>query len=356
MERWAVVVRDWICWSGRWVTLITTALVSSSLTIPINSSTDCGRIRPRGPTSLTQMCAGVVGRSFASAEASGRPGVVEALTPDCLEMVGRGLVRHGEVVFMIDTSAGMLKLLPAQSWDVDGDPDPDSWEYRITLGGPSRTFTHDHVPAASVLHFRYAADPARPWRGNSPMDVATLAGKLSAETVNALANESSGPVGSIFLTPKDGDEDTMTSLRGDIGRARGQLLMMESGDWGDTGAQAMDGAAKRFGAMPPAPLVGLQDTATREIVAAVGFNPSLFQTGPAAAIREAWRLALFGVVAPLGRKVEAELTAKLGPVSLGWQELKASDLSGRARAFQSMVGGGMDISKAIAVAGLMVED
>ena len=147
MERWSVVVRDWTCWSGRWETLITTALVSSSLTIPINSSTDCGRIRPRGPTSLTQMCAGVVGRSFASAEASGRPGVVEALTPDCLEMVGRGLVRHGEVVFMIDTSAGMLKLLPAQSWDVDGDPDPDSWEYRITLGGPSRTFTHDHVPA-----------------------------------------------------------------------------------------------------------------------------------------------------------------------------------------------------------------
>lgn len=269
-----------------------------------------------------------------------RGGPVEALTPDGLEMVGRGLVRHGEVVFMIDTSAG-LKLLPAQSWDVDGDPDPDSWEYRLTLGGPSRTFTHAHVPAASVLHFRYAADPSRPWRGNSPMEVATLAGKLSAETVNALANESSGPVGSVFLTPKDGDADTMASLRSDIGSARGQLLLMESGDWGDTRAQAMDGAAKRFGATPPAGLVGLQDTATREIVAAVGFNPSLFQVGPAAAIREAWRLALFGVVSPLGRKVESELTAKLGPVSLGWQELKASDLSGRARAFQSMVGGGM---------------
>ena len=159
------------------------------------------------------------------------------------------------------------------------------------------------------------------------------------------------------MTPKDGDETTMASLRADIRNARVQLLMMESGDWGDTGAQAMDGAAKRFGATPPpAGLVGLQDTATREIVAAVGFNPSLFQVGPAAAIREAWRLALFGVVSPLGRKVESELTAKLGPVSLGWQELKASDLSGRARAFQSMVGGGMPVDQAVAVAGLMVED
>ena len=31
----------------------------------------------------------------------------------------------------------------------------------------------------------------------------------------------------------------------------------------------------------------------------------------------------------------------------------ASDLSGRARAFQSMVGGGMDVQKAAALAGLM---
>ena len=140
--------------------------------------------------------------------------------------------------------------------------------------------------------------------------------------------------------------DTTTTLRSDIGSARGQLLLMESGDWGDSGSSPMDGAAKRFGATPPAGLVGLQDTATREIVAAVGFNPSLFQVGPAAAIRESWRLALFGVVSPLGRKVESELTAKLGPVSLGWQELKASDLSGRARAFQSMVGGGMPVDQA----------
>ena len=35
---------------------------------------------------------------------------------------------------------------------------------------------------------------------------------------------------------------------------------------------------------------------------------------------------------------------------------KASDLSGRARAFQSMVGGGMDVKQAVSIAGLMVED
>ena len=74
-------------------------------------------------------------------------------------------------------------------------------------------------------------------------------------------------------------------------------------------------------------------------------------------MREAWRLALFGVLAPLRRLVESELKAKLDDeVSLSWQELRASDLSGRARAFQSMVGGGMPVDQAVAVAGLMVED
>ena len=45
--------------------------------------------------------------------------------------------------------------------------------------------------------------------------------------------------------------------------------------------------------------------------------------------REAWRLALFGVLSPLGRLVEAELQEKLeDTVTLSWQELRASDLSG----------------------------
>ena len=59
----------------------------------------------------------------------------------------------------------------------------------------------------------------------------------------------------------------------------------------------------------------------------------------AAAVREASRLVMFGVLSPLGRLVESELQEKLeDTVTLSWQELRDSDLSGRARAFQSMVG------------------
>ena len=75
------------------------------------------------------------------------------------------------------------------------------------------------------------------------------------------------------------------------------------------------------------------------------------------AAREAWRQALFGVIAPLGRILHAEIRAKIHDgISLSWDELRASDLSGRARAFQSMVTAGMDVSKAAALAGLMEPD
>ena len=101
----------------------------------------------------------------------------------------------------------------------------------------------------------------------------------------------------------------------------------------------------------------LAQLASREIFAACGMNSSLFGEGDAASTREAWRLCLFGVLSPLGRMVESELQDKLeDTVTLSWQELRASDLSGRARAFQSMVGGGMDVAKAVAIAGLMVEE
>lgn len=308
-------------------------------------------------TAALEACTGTVGRGFMAGEVSGRPAVMDAVTPDCLEIIGRGLIRYGEAVFLIDTTAGRLQLLPAETWDVEGGPLPDSWWYRVTLGGPSNTLTYPVVPAASVLHFKYAIDAARPWRGNGPLTVASLAGRLSAETVNVLANESSGPVGRLLGVPKDGADSTVANLKEDIAKAKGRVALLENGDWDNVGTASVNLKAERFGAEPPQSLVNLLERASQEIYAACGFSRALWGDGNAAATREAWRLALFGVIAPLGRKVEAEMRAKLDDdVTLSWQELRASDLSGRARAFQSMVGGGMDISQAVSIAGLMVDD
>ena len=50
----------------------------------------------------------------------------------------------------------------------------------------------------------------------------------------------------------------------------------------------------------------------------------------------------------------AELSAKLeAEIKLGFSGRFAADLAGRARAFQSMVGAGMDRAKAAGLVGLM---
>ena len=305
-------------------------------------------------TAALEACAGLTGRAFASAELAGPDAITRALTPGCLELVGRSLIRRGEIVFLIDTTSGELKLIPAESHDIAGGPDPSTWTYRLTLNGPSRTVTHEFVPAASVLHFRYACDASTPYRGNGPIAIANLAGRLSAQTVNALADESSGSVGRLLGIPVDGDDATVEGLKADIRDARGRVALLETGDWGNAGGDSkVNLKAERFGPEPPASLVDLVDVSSREIYAACGFNAALWGGSQAASVREAWRLALFGVLSPLGRLVEAELQDKLeDTVTLSWQELRASDLSGRARAFQSMVGGGMEVERAAGLAGL----
>ena len=193
--------------------------------------------------------------------------------------------------------------------------------------------TYDFVPAASVLHFRYAADASTPWRGNGPIAIANLAGKLSAETARALAEESSGPVGRLLGIPVDGQDATVAGLKLDIKNAAGRLGLVETGDWNSTGGDnKVNLKTERFGAEPPAALVELVTIASQEVYSACGLNQALWGGSQAAAVREAWRLCLFGVLSPLGRMVESELQAKLeDTVTLSWVELRASDLSGRAR-------------------------
>ena len=137
-------------------------------------------------TGALEACVGIVSRAFMSAEADGPT----AITPAFLGMVARDLLRKGESVYLIDVSAGAVQLLPASAFDVSGrSPDPASWRYRLDLSAPSGNSTVD-VGAESVVHVRYAVEASRPWRGLSALMVASLAGRLSSETAQALADES----------------------------------------------------------------------------------------------------------------------------------------------------------------------
>ena len=309
-------------------------------------------------TGALEAAAGFVGRAFAAAEVSAPDTVLPALDPSCLALIGRSLIRRGEFVAAIDVAGGRVSLLPAASHDIEGSADPASWTYRLTLGGPERTVTLTAQPAAGVVHIVYARDPERPWRGYGPLQVAQLAGRLSAETVAALADESSGPRGSFLPLPVDGSHPTLTAFQGTIKRAKGDIVTVQGGDWGNP---ASGGDARyqsmRFGASPPSPLVSLMECASREVLMSCGISPALFGASDGTASREAYRQCLHTLIAPLGNMVSAELSRKLeAAVTLDWQELRAGDIAGRARAFQSMVKAGMDLTKAAALAGLLVED
>ena len=104
------------------------------------------------------------------------------------------------------------------------------------------------------------------------------------------------PRGGFIGLPVDGNDTTIATMRGDIRKAKGQILTVESGDWDNTGAANTTYDLKRFGGMPPDSMVELLSVASREVYAACGLNPSLFIETQGSGAREAYRQALFGTI------------------------------------------------------------
>ena len=281
------------------------------------------------------------------------------LTPDVLAQVGRSLIVRGEIVLILTVREGQVLLPPAASWDVTGTADPLTWRYRCDLAGPSGSTTIVR-PAEGVIHCRYSTD-GRGW-GVGPLERARLSGRLSAELEAALGDEASGTRGYVLPIPSDGQDASVSDLRRDIGSLGGKTALVETAmaGWGDGRIAAPQGGyePKRLGANPPASLATLRSDAAQAVLSACGVPVELVTPGDGTGQREAWRRFLHGTVQPLAACVAGELAAKLDTpgLMLNFDRLFASDLSGRARAFQSMVGGGMAVDQAAALAGLLTEE
>ena len=307
-------------------------------------------------TAAVETVAGIVARSFAAAEVEGPAVIADALSPTCLAMIGRSLIRRGEIVLAMIADGTEITLAPSANHDVRGGHDPASWMYRVNLAGPTR-WTTRVVPADEVIHVRYAADPVAPWRGVGPIESAKLAGTLSAELAQALGHEASGPRGHLLPIPVDGQDPTVEQLRQDIGSLKGRTALVEAQDTGFDDGSTRNVArggwdTHRLGMDTPVAIVELHQRATAEVLMACGISPGLFAESGTVA-REAWRQLLHGVIAPLGDMVADEISTKVGrPVRLTWAELRASDIQGRARALQSMTGAGATLESAADHAGL----
>ena len=290
-----------------------------------------------------ETAASLYSRAFSSAKVEPSGPRTEALTAALLGDLARRLVLRGESFHLLDVVDGR-PVLTAASWStVTGGPRRESWRYRLTLTGPSTTSTVG-AGAARVAHCAWSADAVSPWRGRGPLALAGESGRLAKVLERALADEVAGPVGHLLALPvdaSDGDEDPLAGLKRQIANLRGSVGLVEStaagfGE-GRAAAPAEDWKPRRIGAAPPIVLAELRQQVEATILGACGVPVDLARAGGRG--REAFRQFVAASVAPLARVVEEELSRVLDvEVRLRLDALGSADVTGRARAYRSLVG------------------
>ena len=247
---------------------------------------------------------------------------------------------------------GAVRLVEASNWEIE---ERGQWLYRADFSTPEGTYNRT-LSADRVLHPRIGATPKRPWQGESPIPSATA--KLACGLETKLTQEVGGPVGNVLPLPHKG---SVAALQADIDKLAGRTVLVEStaAGYGDKEAAPRgDWQTRRIGANPPEAMIELRKEVQASILAACGCPGSLIERSDGTLAREEMRRFLHSTISPVARVVADEMAVKLDTpgLSFDFSALFASDLSGRARAFQSMVGGGMEVEKAAALAGLMVDD
>lgn len=303
-------------------------------------------------TAAIETCAGLWSRAFSSAGVEG----TDALSRRELAVIGRRLAEFGESVYSIEVVGGRIILQEASDWDITGRY--GAWRYQMTLADPSAIRTV-HRPQESVLHFQYATSLTEPWRGEGPIAGAGKSKQAHTALEKSIKDESSRSTGAVVPVP---DVDRAAKLQGDIKDLAGKTVLVPStvGGWDQQPNQGgrSDWDYIRSGPEFTAAEVAIRLQLADGIASSCGVPPALIRgDADGTGLREAWRQFLHATIQPAAGLVSEELSEKLETkVKLSFDDLFASDLSGRARAFQSMVGGGMEVEKAAALAGLMEMD
>jgi len=294
-----------------------------------------------GYVAAMEIAAGQLSRAMSSASVSGAG--ADAFTRDFLAQAGRSLVEAGEAVWYV---VGR-RLVRADNYGLD----PDG-TYIISLPDNGQV----RAPANRVFHARWAVDLAS-GRGTGPLARARTLRSLMQRLEASLATESNAAIGYLLPIPQDGAARSAEQLRKDLADLKGRIAVIETtrGGWGEgpTGSPRQDYQLARMGPNYPASSIQLFKDARDTVLAACGYPVQLVMGSDGTGQREAWRRYLHGTVSPLGGIIE-DAAMRCGlPVTLGFEGLFASDVQGRARAFQSLVNGGMSLEAAAAASGIL---
>lgn len=298
---------------------------------------------------MTEAAAGIIGRCFAAAEVSGdRFGVV---TRGTLEIIGRELVRRGEMVFVLEGPPMML--LPAGNWNVHGTEPVSTWFYRVDTFGPDSTRTR-WIPSDGIVHARVNCAPERPYEGRSPIAVARATSTTAANAEKSAGAEAKMPAGRIAPVPSP-DKIIRSAYKARL--EKGGVTVVEAA--ANPVQAAGQEPARRWEPAPihPDPTQGhvqLRREAAQDVLSACGIPPALFDArADGTTRRESYRQLVFTTLEPWGRIVAEELSRKLdSDIALSFAALHGADLATRGRALRQLVDAGVPLAEALAITGL----
>ena len=299
-----------------------------------------------------EAAAGLWSRAFASATVEPKTPATLALTPSVLAAIGRGLAVRGEVLFEVEVN-GAVELTQVASWKVSGGVRPASWRYAIEHPVPQGGVVKRSLPADALLHLRYATRPSAPWAGVSPLGMASETQALATWIERRLAEETSTATAYVLPMPEAANVD---ALKADIQGGRGRLHLVDTMNTGYGEGQAAaprrDWVSNRLGASPPESLGKLRSDLKSDIFGVFGIPSSVHGTGGSA--RESYRQFLSSTILPIARIIIEELAVKLNTptLALDFTELRAADISGRARAYGVLINAGMPPAEAAEATGL----
>lgn len=280
---------------------------------------------------------------------------VETISPGFLGDLIEGMLQHGEAAYEIGLeNNGSVKLTPLATWTVEGSPDPKSWIFKGQIPGPDKTIERS-LPRDRVLHITWKLKPNEPWRGIAPLADADISSKLASVSQSKLLQEVSGvPVGALLPVAGDPANEKFNPLKLALKTLRGKLSLVENktSSYSAPGQSSPNAnaewKARRIGADPPDSLISLCKGIEINCLSALGV-PRELMLGDAdgTALRESWRRFAIQVKA-VGRRVAGELARDLdlSGLTFDWTALSGPDIAQRARAFSSLIKGGMSIKEA----------
>ena len=306
-----------------------------------------------GDLAAVEAAAGLWSRAFASATVEPTTASTTALTPGILAAIGRGLAVRGDVLFAIDVMGGVM-LTQASGWEVRGGTRPESWTYVADFPVPGGKKRKRTLPANSVIHLRYAARPAKPWEGVSPLGMASETQALAGWLEKRLAEEVSTATAYMLALPEA--KSSVEGLKADLKKGGGRLHIVDTtaSAWGDgkDSAPRRDWESSRLGASPLKRWGSsggmLRTTSLEPTESHLRFMAPVARRG--SLIANSWLAPSF----LLAKMVLEELALKLDipNLALDFSELRAADISSRARAYKQLVDAGMTKDEAMAKSGL----